>query len=68
MAQLQTATLRLGEYRYSDIVTPDGMPAIVPQDIFDKAQVRMEKNKRKPAAIPSATSATMALAKKQVPL
>jgi len=40
----------MGEYRYGDVVTPGGMPAIVPKDIFDKVQVRMEKNKHKPAA------------------
>jgi len=40
----------MGEYKYGDIVTPDGMPAIVPQEIFDKVQTRMEKNKHKPAA------------------
>jgi len=40
----------IGEYRYGDIVTPNGMPVIVPQEIFDAVQVRMEKNKHKPAA------------------
>jgi len=39
----------IGEYRYSDIVIPDGMPAIVPLEVFDKVQQRMEKNKHKPA-------------------
>ena len=41
----------IGEYRYGDTVVPDGMPAIVPQDIFEKVQARMEKNKQKPAAM-----------------
>jgi len=41
----------IGEYRYGDTVTPDGMPAIVPQEIFDTVQARMEKNKHKPAAM-----------------
>jgi DNA invertase Pin-like site-specific DNA recombinase len=41
----------VGEYRYGDTVIPDGMPAIVPQEIFDKVQARMEKNKHKPAAM-----------------
>jgi DNA invertase Pin-like site-specific DNA recombinase len=41
----------VGEYRYGDIVIPDGMPAIVPQEIFDKVQSRMEKNRHKPAAM-----------------
>ena len=40
----------MGEYKYGDVITPDGMPAIVPQEIFDKVQTRMEKNKHKPAA------------------
>jgi DNA invertase Pin-like site-specific DNA recombinase len=41
----------IGEYRYGDTVLPYGMPAIVPQDIFDLVQKRMEKNKHKPAAM-----------------
>jgi hypothetical protein len=40
----------MGEYKYGTIVIPDAMPRIVPQDIFDKVQERMEKNKHKPAA------------------
>jgi len=40
----------IGEYKYGDIVIPDGMPAIVPKEIFDKVQERMAKNKHKPAA------------------
>jgi len=40
----------IGEYKYGDTVTPDGMPAIVPKDIFNRVQERMEKNKHKPAA------------------
>ena len=41
----------IGEYRHSGVVVPGGMPAIVPQEIFDKVQARMEKNKHKPAAM-----------------
>ena len=41
----------IGEYRYGDTVIPDGMPAIVPQEIFDSVQARMMKNKHKPAAM-----------------
>lgn len=41
----------IGEYRYKDIVIPDGMPAIIPKEIFDKVQRRVEKNKHKPAAM-----------------
>lgn len=32
------------------MVIPDGVPAIVEQDVFDRVQVRREKNKRAPAA------------------
>ena len=39
----------MGEYRYRDIVHPDGIPAIVPKDIFERVQVRMAKNKKAPA-------------------
>jgi len=40
----------MGEYRYGTTIVPDAMPRIVPQEIFDKVQERMEKNKNKPAA------------------
>lgn len=40
----------IGEYKYQDVVIPNGLPAIVPQDIFDKVQVRLEKNRQTPAA------------------
>ena len=39
----------IGEYRYRDIVVPGGIPQIVPQDLFDRVQTRLEKNKRAPA-------------------
>jgi len=38
-----------GEYRYRDIVTPNAIPVIVPQDLFDRVQERMVKNKKAPA-------------------
>lgn len=40
----------IGEYKYHDIVIPDGVPAIVPVDLFERVQSRMGKNKRTPAA------------------
>ena len=40
----------MGEYIYGSTVIPDTMPRIVPQEIFDKVQERMVKNKHKPAA------------------
>ncbi len=39
----------IGEYSYRHIVTPGGIPAIVPQDLFDRVQQRTAKNKRAPA-------------------
>ena len=37
----------LGIYKYSDIVIEGGMPALVTQELFDKAQARLALNKRK---------------------
>ena len=39
----------IGEFRYRDVIVPDGIPAIVPRDIFDDVQEKMEKNKKAPA-------------------
>ena len=39
----------LGEYVFRDMVIPDGIPAIVPIDLFDKVQARMEQNAKAPA-------------------
>lgn len=39
----------IGEYRYRHIVTPGGIPVIVPQDLFDRVQQRMAKNRKAPA-------------------
>ena len=39
----------IGELRYRDIVTENGIPAIVPKDLFDRVQERLEKNKKAPA-------------------
>ena len=39
----------IGEYSYRHIVTPGGIPAIVPQDLFDRVQQRLETNKKAPA-------------------
>jgi hypothetical protein len=40
----------LGEYIYGDTVITDAYPAVVTQELFNRAQVRLEKNKRAPAA------------------
>ena len=39
----------IGEYTYRDVVVPDGIPAIVPQDLFDRVQEKLAKNKKAPA-------------------
>ena len=39
----------IGEYKYRDIVVPDGIPAIVPVDLFERVQEKIEKNKKAPA-------------------
>jgi len=39
----------IGEYIYSGVTIPDAIPAIVPTDLFERVQQRMEKNKRAPA-------------------
>ena len=39
----------IGEYKYRDIVQPGGIPAIVPQELFDRVQERMAANKKAPA-------------------
>lgn len=39
----------IGEYKYRDIVIEDGIPAIVPKDLFDKVQELKAKNKKAPA-------------------
>ena len=39
----------MGEFSYRDVVIPDGIPAIVPQDLFDRVQEKLAKNKKAPA-------------------
>jgi len=39
----------MGEFRYREIVHPDGIPAIVPKDLFERVQEKMAKNKKAPA-------------------
>lgn len=38
----------IGVYHYKDIVTPGGVPALVPEDLFYQAQERLHANKRMP--------------------
>ena len=39
----------IGEFSYRDVVVPDGIPAIVPKDLFERVQQKIEKNKKAPA-------------------
>ena len=39
----------IGEFRYRDVIVPDGIPAIVPQNLFDRVQEKLAKNKKAPA-------------------
>ena len=39
----------IGEFKYRDVVIPDGIPAIVPKELFDSVQDKMEKNKKAPS-------------------
>lgn len=39
----------IGEYRYGDVVTPGGMPAIISEELFDRVQERLRKNKKAPS-------------------
>ena len=39
----------LGEYIFRDIVIPNGIPQIVPQELFDRVQERMATNRKAPA-------------------
>ena len=40
----------IGEYHYGDITIPDGIPAIVQKEVFDRVQARRERNMQAPAA------------------
>ena len=39
----------IGKLSFRDIVVPDAIPVIVPKDLFDRRQKRLDKNKRAPA-------------------
>ena len=47
----------IGEYRYRDIVVPDGIPGLVPTDLFERVQSKMQKNKKaRPVTRPRTTT------------
>lgn len=39
----------IGEYRFQETVTPDAIPAIIPQELFDRVQERLALTKKAPA-------------------
>ena len=39
----------IGEYVYREIIVPDGIPAIVPPELFDRVQEKLAKNRKAPA-------------------
>ena len=39
----------IGEYTYRDICIPDGIPAIVPKELFDSVQSKLKLNAKAPA-------------------
>ena len=39
----------IGEFKYRDIIQPHGIPAIIPDELFDRVQRRMAANKKAPA-------------------
>lgn len=39
----------IGEYAFRETVVPDGIPAIVPLDLFERVQEKLEKNRKAPA-------------------
>ena len=39
----------IGEYKYGDIVIPNGIPKIIEEDLFERVQTRMKANQKAPA-------------------
>ena len=39
----------IGEYSFREIVIPDGIPVIVPLDLFERVQEKLEKNSKAPS-------------------
>ena len=40
----------LGEYKFKDIVTPGGVPALIPIELFNAVQQRIAKTKKAPSS------------------
>ena len=39
----------IGEYKYGDVVIPDGIPPIIDKDLFERVRMRMKANGKAPA-------------------
>lgn len=39
----------IGEYKYGDVVIPNGIPKIIDEDLFERVQIRMRANQKAPA-------------------
>ncbi len=39
----------IGEFKYRDVIIPDGIPEIIPQDLFQRVQEKIQKNRKAPA-------------------
>lgn len=40
----------IGEYRWKDIITPNGMPRIIDDELFERVSKKLQRTKRAPAA------------------
>lgn len=49
MNHLLKSRHHMGEYSYRDVVKEDGIPTIVPKELFERVQERLAKNKKAPA-------------------
>ena len=43
----------MGEYKYRDVVVPNGIPAIVSEELFNMAQDRLVRNRHAPSSYKS---------------
>lgn len=46
-----TESKYIGEYQYRDVVVPNGIPAVISDELFALAQQRLEKNRHAPATM-----------------
>lgn len=50
VSRMLTNRKYLGEYTFQDITVKDGIPALVPSELFDKVQDRLARNKKAPSS------------------